>query len=296
MEEKKEEPKAAAELKPLVQPTKPAILSKPQEPLNIEKEIAAIQDMYTAKEENKRVTFLIYGDTGTGKTRSLITAPGRVLLDSFDPEGTKTIKNYIATKEFPDRKIIADTRWETEDPFNPAVYLKWAAEYDRRKKTGFFNHFRGGTYALDSGTTWTSAIMGRELKRAGRTGGPPQQNDYLPVMQITENIIKDMAANLPCTLIFICHEDVSKDEATGKMRIAPLLIGKSQMRIPLLFSEIYAAQSKETAKGTEYSFLTRNTGMYKARTRIGAEGLFDMYEKPDFTYLLKKAGYKVEEE
>jgi hypothetical protein len=48
--------------------------------------------------------------------------------------------------------------------------------------------------------------------------------------------------------------------------------------------------SRESSKGVEYTILTRNTGLYKARTRLGRNNLFDTYEKPDIKALLKKAG------
>jgi len=258
--------------------------TKPQ--LNIEAEIAKIKAMYEEGTNHERTSFLVYGDSGSGKTRSIITAPGPILVDSFDPGGTDTIRKAIN-----DGKVVADTRWEKENPAAPDVFLKWQAEYKRRRQTKFFDHFK--TYVIDSATTWSGTIMNQELKRQGRSGGPPQQNDYLPVMQVMENLIKDMTSNLPCNLILICHEDSDKDELTGRIKIGPLFIGKLKMRIPLLFSEFYATQTKETSKGVEYTFLTRNSGLYKARTRIGAEGLFDTYEKPDYTYLLEKAGYKV---
>jgi hypothetical protein len=62
-------------------------------------------------------------------------------------------------------------------------------------------------------------------------------------------------------------------------------------RIPILFDEIYYACTKESSAGVKYFFLTRATGLYKARTRLGKGGLFETYEEQDIKALLKKAGY-----
>lgn len=252
-------------------------------PLDVQKELSAIRDMYTNNSRTKTFNALIYGGMGTGKTKLLETCRKPVFDFSFDPGGTTTIRDAIAKGD-----IIADTRYEGEDPKNPTAADLWDKEYSRLKSGGIFNSI--GTLCVDSGTTWTSAIMNYTLKKAGRVGGTPQQNDYLPTMVVMENAIKDMCS-LPCDFIFICHEDSDKDEATGKMFIGPLLIGKLKYRIPILFDEVYCAMSKETSSGVNYHLLTRSTGLYKARTRLGRGGLFEMYEEQDIKKLLNKAGY-----
>lgn len=68
------------------------------------------------------------------------------------------------------------------------------------------------------------------------------------------------------------------------------MTGKLKVRIPLLFDEIYITVAKEGSKGTVHSFLTAPDGQYFGRTRLGENGLFELYEKPDIKYLLRKAG------
>jgi hypothetical protein len=255
--------------------------------LDIKKELSDIQAMYKDNARTNTFNALIYGPMGTGKTNVLKTARQPILVHSFDPGGTKTIKNEVDAG-----KIFADTRFEVEDPENPTAFAAWDKEYERLKKGGMFDKI--GTFCIDSGTTWSSAAMNVTLKKAGRAGGTPQQNDYLPTMCILENAIKDMTS-LPCDCILICHEDTDKDEASGKMFVGPLFIGKLKYRIPILFDEIYYATTKETSAGVNYFFLTRSTGLYKARTRLGRGGLFDTYEKQDIKYLLKKAGYNADD-
>ncbi len=252
-------------------------------PLDIKKELADLNKMYAESAQQKSFRALVYGGMGTGKTNLLKTCRLPVLVHSFDPGGTKTIRDEIKAG-----KIAADTRFEIEDADNPSAFALWDAEYDRLKQGGMFKGI--GTYVIDSATTWSSAAMNVTLKKAGRAGGTPQQNDYLPTMVMLESAIKDICS-LPCDIILIAHEDVDKDEVTGRMMIGPAFIGKLKMRIPILFDEIYCATAKEASSGVKYTLLTRATGLYKARTRLGKGGIFETYEEQDIKKLLTKAGY-----
>lgn len=255
--------------------------------LDIQKELSAIKTMYDTQAQNKSYNALIYGPMGSGKTNITRTCRGPVLIHSFDPGGTKTVRDEIEAG-----KIFADTSFEVEDPFKPSAFVSWDKTYHRLKQGGMFDKI--GTFVIDSATTWASAAMNEVLKRAGRAGSQPFQQDYLPAMVLIENAIKDLTS-LPCDCILLAHEDADKDEASGKMFVGPLFVGKLKYRIPVLFDEIYYATTKETSQGVNYHLLTRSTGLYKARTRLGKGGLFETYEVQDIKALLKKAGYSTED-
>jgi hypothetical protein len=255
--------------------------------LDIKKELSDLQTMYKDNARTSTFNALIYGPMGTGKTNITRTCRKPVLIHSFDPGGTKTVRDEVDKGT-----IFVDNRFEVEDPMNPNAFANWDKEYHRLKQGGVFDKI--GTYVIDSGTTWSGSAMNVVLKKAGRAGGTPQQNDYLPTMVMLENAIKDITS-LPCDVILIAHEDTDKDEASGKMFVGPLFIGKLKYRIPILFDEIYYACTKETSAGVNYFFLTRATGLYKARTRLGNRGIFETYETQDIKALLKKAGYNNED-
>lgn len=241
------------------------------------------------QESAKQKTFkaLVYGGMGVGKTNLLKTCRRPILVDSFDPGGTKTIRSEIE-----EGWIMADVRWEDEDPMAPTKITAWDKVYHQRKRSGLFDKL--GTYAIDSATTLAGAAMNEVLKKAGRLGGPPFQQDYLPAMAIVESIVRDIT-NLPCDVILIAHEDVDKDEVSGRMFVGPSFVGKLRGRVPILFDEVYCALSKETSSGVQYSLLTKATGMYRARTRLGKGGIFETYEVQDIKALLKKVGYSTED-
>lgn len=244
-------------------------------------EFEQLQKMYKEQEQNKRFNAIIYGPIGSGKTRLLRTCRQPIFVDSFDPGGSKTNRAMID-----EGKMFVDTRWELEDPEKPTVFEAWDKEYDRRKKGGFFGQL--GTYAIDSSTTMAATIMNVILKKAGRAGTFPFQNDYGPAMSILENAVKDFTT-LPCDVVLICHEEYMKDEATGRMFVGPLFWGKLKGRVPLLFDEIYHTESKETSSGVKYTLLTKSTGLVQARTRLGTDGIFDANEEPNITKMLQKA-------
>lgn len=250
-------------------------------------ELQKLQTTYTDDGKNKTFNAIVYGDIGTGKTRLLETCPGPVLVHSFDPGGTLTLRKSIEAGH-----VYVDTRFEKEDAKLPSAYRLWEAEFDRLRKSDFFESI--GTYAVDSATTLMDALMNEILKRAGRAGGTPQKMDWMVQMNCMRDIMK-LFTTLPCNCILIAHVDNDKDEATGKMFNYPMMTGKLKRKVPLLFDEIYAAQSKATSKGTEYSLLTQNDGLWQARTRIGRDGIFEKYEVPDIRLLLKKAGMPYED-
>ena len=260
--------------------------------LDLKIEADRLRDMY--REDSHKDTFnaLIYGASGTGKTTLLKTCRKPVLVHSFDPGGTVVLRDEIEQGS-----ILVDTRFEYEDPTKPIAAKLWDNEYHRLKKLGFFDHI--GTYALDSVTTWAQCVMYDILKQQGRSGkvsvtgksyvGIPQKNDWMPQMIVMENAIRDFLA-LPCDIILIGHDTMDKDEVTGKMYSSIMITGQLKKRVPLLFQEIYYSMVKETSAGLDYQLLTRATGMYQARTRLGKGGELETYEKPDIKHILRKVG------
>lgn len=262
-----------------------------------EEQAKQIRERYAGDPRSASFNCVLYGGLGTGKTFSLRTAVSPIYIMSFDPGGSKVLANRIANHPYPNTciesgDILVDSRFEVEDPKKPGSFALWDKQYEILKRSGFFNSI--GTFVIDSMTTWAQCALNEVLKRAGRTAGVPQQNDWFPQMVLLENAIRDFIS-LPCHCILIGHDAVSKDEVTGKIYKDLMITGKLVRRIPLLFDEIYFATTKQTSKGTEYFFATKATSTYQARTRLGAGGLLEEMESPDFKQILRKVGLSAED-
>ena len=255
--------------------------------LDIKTELEQLTTMYQNDTTQQGFNLLLLGESGTGKTSIATTCRAPVVIDSFDPGGTKGLKAEIASG-----KIFVDTRWEKEDPKNPSVILEWEKVFNERLKSGFFDNI--GTYILDSSTTWADAIMNQILKKAGIPGQAPRfTHDYGPQKIIIRNHLQKML-NLSCDFILTGHLEAQKDEVNGKVKWRYLTTGKGVVTIPLLFDELWVTTTKESSKGVTYQLLTARTSTYLAATRIG-RGKFETYEEPNIKALLKKAGNRHED-
>jgi len=256
--------------------------------LEPKKAFEEIRQTYEKESARKFPNFIIYGDSGCGKTWTLHTAPKPILIDSFDPHGTETLKSLGCI----DRgEVLVDRRFEEEDCDSPSAYELWLSTLRARKSKGLFDHI--GTYCIDSITTFGDALMNRILQRGTRTGGIPEQRDYQTQQKKLQSMI-NICSMLPCHFIATGHIDITQDQVTGRTTTRLMVSGKANVKILLMFGEIYVARVEETEKGLKYALLTQNDGRFRARTRIGA-GRFDASEEPDISALLKKAGRKVED-
>ena len=255
--------------------------------LEIKKMAGEIKTLYEQDSRQDSFNLLLCGDSGTGKTFLASTCRKPVHIDSFDPGGTKHLKPWIERGE-----VIVDTRYEGDDPFSPQVFRLWVDEMKRREKMDYFSHL--GTYILDSATSWSDAIMNQVLKAAGIPGEAPRfTHDYTPQKIQIVNWIKRML-RYSCDFVLTGHLDGSTDQVTGKTTYRFMTTGKGEVTIPLLFDELWVTTTKETSKEVVYQILTRRTGPFVARTRIGMK-VFETYEEPDIKKLLKKAGRSVED-
>lgn len=262
-----------------------------------EEQARQIRERYQSDPRSTSFNAVVYGGLGTGKTYSVRTAVAPILVHSFDPGGSKVLANKIANHPYPNTcidsgAILVDSRFEVEDPKKPTAFALWDKEYENLKRSGFFDSI--GTFVIDSMTTWAQCALNEVLKRAGRAGGVPQQNDWFPQMVALENAIRDFIS-LPCNCILIGHDAATKDEVTGKIYKDLMITGKLTRRIPLLFDEIYYATTKHTSKGTEYFFATKATSTYQARSRLSASGQLDEMAEPNYKKILRKVGLSAED-
>ena len=260
-------------------------------PYDIINDIKKVREFYENDPLQKRFSALVTGETGSGKTYLLRTARMPIHIDSFDPGGTKCLRSLIKKGD-----VVADTRWENEDPYNPTVFNDWIKETDYRFEVGYFDKF--GTYALDSSTTFADAVMNSQLEKFGIAGEMPRfRKDYNPQKVNVINRIKKFMT-LECDFILTGHLDTVKDiigndkygDPIFKIKYRFMTTGKAVVTIPLQFDELYVLMGKETSGGIERYLMINSQGTYVARSRLNEDGLFNDTEDPDIKNLLKKVG------
>ena len=252
-------------------------------PLDIKAKFEDLKKSYEVRGEHKN--FLVYGNTGSGKSHSLATAPRPLLIHSFDPGGC----NLPAIKKgVDDGSIIVDTRWENEDPRNPFVYKDWMVDTSQLIKEKIFGTIFK-SYAIDSVTNWVEAMWNFIQKSENKLGQTGELQQYMKQQIHIRDHLK-ILCNLPCHTVFLGHMELKQDETTMKFFAGLMVSGKLQVKMPLMFDEVYIAEANPTPKGTEFVWRMKPEGVYRnVRTRMGS-GIFESTEKQDFTYLLHKAG------
>ena len=259
-------------------------------------ELNRVKDYYNSDALQQRFSALVTGESGSGKTYLASTCRFPVHIDSFDPGGTKGLRKWIASGD-----IVADTRWESEDPFKPAVFDEWKKTVEIRFRTGYFNHF--GTYFLDSATTWADSIMNAQLGSVDKAGEAPKWNrDYTPQKIALINYVKKFMT-LPCDFILTGHlktlEEVLGQTKEGsdikKVSYRFMAVGQAMVIIPLQFDELYVMYGEETSSGVKRKLLIDAQGKYVARSRLKGGGKLNSTEDPDIKKLLKKIGLNWED-
>jgi len=256
--------------------------------LRIKQEAEKIRKMYEEDPRNATFNAIIHGPIKVGKTSLLRTCPKPVLVHSFDPGGTDVLKDMIATGE-----ILADTQYESENPFKPKACRLWEDSFNYLYQKNFFNHI--GTFVIDSMTTWAQVIMYEVIRRAAlkkkdrNPGEAPREQDWLPQMAFIENYMRKFLS-LPCNCILLGHSDQPKDRegnATGDLGI--MITGKLRERVPALFSEIYYLRMKDFKAETR-ELLVKPVYGIQVGTRLGSRGKLDKIEEPDIKKIMKKVG------
>ncbi len=261
-------------------------------------ELAEVKKYYEGDPLQKRFSALVTGETNSGKTFLLRTARMPVHIDSFDPGGTKCLLDLIDKGH-----VVADTRWEKEDPFEPRRFAEWMKAVDRRIQIGYFARF--GTYCIDSATMFGEAVMNYQLGCRGSAGDPPRRNlDYMPQKVFIVNYIRKLMS-LPCDFILTGHlreikKRISFDTKTGiereEIKYRFFTVGQAVITVPLLFDEIYVLVGKgEGRDGPKREMLIDSLGTYIARSRLKGNGKLNATEEPNIKKLLRKAGFSSED-
>jgi len=243
-----------------------------------QKRIEELRDIYAKTTETKKAKIMLYGEWGSYKSTIAATMPRPILIHSFDPGGDK-IKHLQDGVN--DGSIIIDNSWQSRTMSNSGDrFGAWNSAYNNLKRIGVFNEI--GTFVIDSLTTFQRLVVDAAVEANTKNSyvsknmpvKVPQMRDYGVQDSAMEFAISDIL-DLPCHVLVIAHSEVHEDtdnkgNVVGREH-RPLITGKKlRAKLPMLFDEIYISR----VQGNRSEVLTRPSGMYHSRTRIGS--LFNM--------------------
>jgi hypothetical protein len=206
------------------------------------------------KSEIKRVSMMLWGSAGCGKTTLANTAPGKRLYINFDPDGTSSLPlsddtlllDYSAE---PDRSV---DEVKSVNPFGLEQVFK--------------DHPDINTVIFDSVTAFATKATAYSVGHKNAPGAAfenPSMSGYGFRNRFTLGLCKSLlyiTGKHNKNLILVCHEDVPKTNDKGEIqRITILLGGSLPEEVPLQISEVW--HMRDT--GTERRVTVRSSGLTK---------------------------------
>ena len=207
-------------------------------------------------------SFMLVGPGGSGKTSQLWTLPQPGFLYIFDPKALDSLgglnvdyetfsPDIISLDAIPLKSSKADKAMASRvmKVREPTAWIEWEEHFDDAVSQGFFNQYKW--IGVDSTTTMLDAIMEYVQFLNGRQGKHPEQADYTAQINTFRNVMRALSG-LAETLVVLCHEEIYKDEHSGRVTYQPLLTGRLRTRLPLLFSNIFRLEVDQEKDGTAF--------------------------------------------
>lgn len=215
-------------------------------------------------EEKSPIKLLLVGDSGTGKTGSLLSlaeAGYQILLYEFDPQGQQVLSALGSEKAL--KNIYFQ---EFSNILTPIGAGKTFKLIPKGEPTAFTNalqqltHWKTATEDLGKNTTWEKdkiividtldfmgkAAMWHTLHIDNRSGMPPRIQDYGTAARLLEYTIQLLASSeLKCNVIVIAHITyLGGDENTPLIKGYPASVGqKLPQTIGTYFNHTFIAKT-----------------------------------------------------
>ncbi len=213
-----------------------------------------------------RRSFLLIGDSGTGKTRSAGTFPRPYFIDLDD--GVSSIG-----PEFTNYKRFTEAPWNMKPRRGQYEWCTaWPKMYDHINEIGAKidkGTWEFDTLVIDSLTLLQEIALNNVFKNG--KGSPPEFIDpgqWGAQMRAVQGLIQNMNtwAGLK---VFTAHVQRDKNDITGQTEMLPLVTGKLAGKIGIFFDEIYFCEITGQGAARKWVYKTKSTAsMRQARSRI----------------------------
>lgn len=206
-----------------------------------------------------RVSMLLWGEAGCGKTYFANTAPGKRLIINLDPDGYQSLPkddNTLLLDVSNESNNYLMDQSKSSDPFNIKTLIRDNPDV--------------ATVIVDSVTKYSERAVAYAIGKApGSTHENPGPSAYGYRNRLTLNMVSAMliaTGTLTKHIIFICHEDVpTKDKEGAVVSVTLLLGGSLPVEVPLQISEVW--HMRDTS--TERRIIVRSAGLRKPmKTRM----------------------------
>jgi phage nucleotide-binding protein len=233
-------------------------------------------DIEPAHAKPQRLSVLLWGVSGAGKTTLACTAPGRKLLVNFDPDGPASIANRtdVDIADLSDVSAGVVEQFKSQD--NPLGIGNVLKEYD--------------SIIVDSLTNAQHmAVMHAVTKTKGASIERPSMQGYgmrnALITQLVKNLLR-VTGRADKHIIFTAHEAAPQLNDDGVvMSITMSLGGQLTTNAPIDFSEVYCVE--DTGK-------TRRIAVRPSRARKPMKTrLFVTSGEPEFVW--KHTGTELED-
>ena len=213
-----------------------------------------------------KLSATVYGKAGTGKTTLGATFPNPFFLDLN--KGLLSIRGSdVAYVELYDSSFV-----EINDVLDETI----RSDYE--------------SIIIDSMSEVAEICMKHicQLNRRQK----PEFSDWEAFYQGMKSFIMKVR-NSGKHILCICHEDVQKEEATGRIFIKPAFQGQLKNKYTAFFDEVYHSEVETVfGKPSIYKLLSRSSGIYEAKSRLLNKNTLESYLTPHFNELIKMAGVK----
>jgi len=217
-------------------------------------------------QKDQRISLLLWGASGTGKTTLACTAPGKKLLVLFDPDGDAS----IAERDDVDVVPMYEARNNIVDQFKQESVMgisKVIDQYD--------------TIIIDSLTNAqhmsvmhaVTVVKGASIERPSLQG---YGHRNALITQLVKNLLR-LTAKHNKHVIFIAHEGQPQTDDNGVVTAVTVALGgQLQTAAPVDFSEVWCLQDT----GKTRRIMIRPARSYKpCKTRM-----FETTGAPEFTW------------
>lgn len=228
--------------------------------------------------------WLIYGESGAGKSTSASTFPGPLLVFAFDPSdklkpylrlGTRVERHTdpltggVTAQVFSETAHMATIEYYGDrDPLRPTAYAQFLDRLTELDHAGLMDV---GTLILDSITFCELAARKWAQYTLNPNAKDPRQWYGASTEQLEELVMMRLASIHECNVVVIAHVDEDKDELHGAYVRNPAFPGRLRKRVAAGFGEMYRAYARVGDGGVrEYLWQTRMDNSWNASTQIDA--------------------------